>query len=99
MYPSETNCLVTTHSLPIISELSCFPTVQEVTRTINNLKISNNTGGKGVPAKLLKYGRQTLCQRLHQVIQGMWREEVVPQQRKDTIFVSFYKRKFDRAIC
>ena len=97
--PSEPACLQNIPTFPMISELSEPPTLQEVTGAIDNLKNNKSPGADGIPAELLKYGGNSLFTRLHELIQGLWRNEDVPQQWKDARIISIYKKKGDRATC
>ena len=84
---------------PIINTLDTFPTFSEMNRAINCLKNRKSPGSDNIPPEVIKEGGYLLKRRLFQFITKIWEEEVIPQDLKDAVIVTIYKKKGDRADC
>ena len=84
---------------PTIVALDTFPSFSEVTRAIKHLKNRKSAGIDNIPPEIIKEGGYLLKRRLFKLITQIWEEEVVPQDLKDAVIVTIYKKKGDRADC
>ena len=66
---------------------------------INCLKNRKSPGPDNIPPEVIKEGGYLLKRRLFQFITKIWEEEVIPQDLKDAVIVTIYKKKGDRADC
>ena len=75
-----------------------IPTMDEMARAIACLKDGKTPWGDGIPAEVLKHGRDNLFNRLHQLITNAWEVGSVPQAWEDASIANIYK-KGDRTDC
>jgi sorting nexin-29 len=74
------------------------PKLADVKRVLKRLKSRRAAGPDGISAELLKYGGPTFVRRFHELIAEVWRTEKAPQDWKDAIIVTLYKKK-DPSLC
>ena len=89
-------------SLPILPQtaiLDALPTFQEVLAAIKQLKNNKSAGLDGIPAEIYKQGGYMLHLRIHKLILLIWQEKDIPQDLKDAIIVTIFKKKGDKAVC
>ena len=79
--------------------LDTAPTMEEVEGAVRNLQNRKSPGGDGIPAEIYKYGGATILQSLYHIISMVWETETVPQGWKDSIIITLYKNKGDKAEC
>ena len=84
---------------PVIQHLANEPTEQEIRKAINLLSNGKSPGEDGIPAEIFKHGGEVLITRLHSLYCHIWRDEEVPQQLKDALIVTIFKRKGSRSEC
>lgn len=84
---------------PTIEHLADEPTIDEIYKAIKLLSNGKAPGNDGIPAEVLKYGGYGLVERLHTLYSRIWRDEEVPQQLKDAVIVTIYKKKGQRSEC
>jgi hypothetical protein len=65
---------------------------------IGKLKRYKSLGTAMILAKLIKAGREKLCSEIHRLNHSIWNKEELPQQWKESITVSIYK-KGDKTDC
>jgi hypothetical protein len=65
---------------------------------IGKLKSYKSPGTDNIPAELIKAGGETLYSEIHRLICCIWNKEELPQQWKEFIIVSIYK-KGDKTDC
>jgi hypothetical protein len=79
---------------PLVPE----PRLVEVEIAIGKLKRYKSLDTKQILAKFIKEGGETLYIGIHKLICSVWNKEKLPQQRKESIIVSIYK-KGDKTNC
>lgn len=84
---------------PITEHLAEPQRKQEVSNAINCFQTGKAAGEDGLPAEIFKYGGQALLDRLHDLFLLMLQSENIPDQLKDAVFVTIYKRKGDSRDC
>ena len=75
------------------------PSVRELEECIRTLRNRISPGADGLPAELFKYGGESVLREIHKVISIVWDTESVPKDWKDSLIISIYKNKGDRAEC
>ena len=66
---------------------------------MQHLKNGKSPGLDGIPSEVIKQGGYLLKCQLHQLISQIWEEEQVPQDMKDAVIITIYKKKGDSADC
>ena len=79
---------------PLVPEPSSF----EVELAIGKLKYHKSPGIDQIPAELIKAGGRTICSAIHKLIISIWNKEELPEEWKESIIVSIYK-KGDKTDC
>ena len=74
------------------------PTKEEVKACVSRLKNGKACGKDGIFAEMLKYGGDSLHDRLYEIIQCIWKNEVVPKVWRDSVVIPLFK-KGDRRVC
>ena len=82
-----------------MGELDNEPTIDELSKAINNLASRKAPGSDGIPPDLIKHCKTTLLQPLHEVLCECWNEGAVPQDMRDAKIVTPYKNKGERSDC
>ena len=86
---------------PDASALGIEPTEEEIAAAMKAMANAKVVGQDGLPAELLKLGRQqdrTILLELHRLTTLIWREGKVPQRRKDAVITVLHK-KGDKTEC
>ena len=104
LYSRETTvtyrAIENTPSLPVMEELDTPPTVQELSKGIDSLANNKAPGKDGIPAEIIKAGKQScLLSHLHELLLQCWEEGNVPQGMRDANFVTLYKNEGERSDC
>ena len=76
-----------------MGELDNEPTIDELSKAINNLASRKAPGSDGIPPDLIKHCKTTLLQPLHEVLCECWNEGAVPQDMRDAKIVTLYTRE------
>ncbi len=84
---------------PTDNSLSRTPTMEELEEAISTMKNNKAAGPDGIPAEIFKYGGQMLHEQIHQLLVNIWTNEVLPEDLRDAVIVTIYKRKGDRSEC
>jgi len=79
---------------PLVPEPSAF----EGELAIGKLKNHKSPGINQIPAELIKAGGRTICCVIHKFIISIWNKEELPEEWKESIIVSVYK-KGDKTDC
>ena len=85
--------------LPTMKELDVIPTVQELSKAMDNLALGKAPGSDGIPPDLLKQCKSSLLLPLHELLCQCWKEGAVPQDMRDAKIVTLYKNKGERSDC
>ena len=74
------------------------PTLSKVRAALNRLKSRKAAGPDGITSELLKYAGPTLVRKFHELVKQVWETERAPQDWKDALIVTLYKKK-DPTLC
>jgi len=74
------------------------PTIEEVEEAVKRLKNRKSPGKCQITAEMLKFGGQPLTKFLHTLITAVWNTEDCPQEWRDAVIVTIFKKK-DPTIC
>lgn len=74
------------------------PTDQEIDEVIVNLKNNKSPGENGITGEILKWGGQTLQERIKNIIKQAWEDEKLPEVWKTALIYPVHK-KGDRSEC
>ena len=104
LYSRETTvtdrAIENTPSLLVIEELDTPPTVEELSKAIDSLANNKAPGKDGIPAEIIKAGKQScLLSHLHELLLQCWEEGNVPKGMRDSNIVTLYKNKGERSDC
>lgn len=96
----ETNANVLNEIIPQPrkQELDNEITMEELESAIKSMSSEKAPGLDGLPAEVYKYSGQDIKVKLLDIIRECWRTENIPQEFKDALIVTIYK-KGDRSIC
>jgi len=73
---------------PLLPKLSAFKNELP----IKELRRHKTPGINHIPAEVIKAGGRTIHSELHKVIHSIWNNKELPEQWKDSIIVSVYKK-------
>lgn len=79
--------------LPTMDELDVEPTLEELSKAIDNLASGKAPGNDGIPPDLLKQCKSSLLSPLHTVLCECWEDGSVPQDMRDAKIVTLYKKQ------
>ena len=85
--------------LPAMEELDEMPTLEELSKAIDNLTCGKAPGLDSISAEVLKHGKPTILQPLHELLCHCWEKGHIPQDMRDASIVTLYKNKGDRSDC
>lgn len=74
------------------------PTLEEVKQAIQHLKNNKAPGEDGLPAEVLKEGKEIVAREVHKIILEVWKTETIPSEWKEAIVVPILK-KGDKQDC
>ena len=60
---------------------------------MRNLKNNKAMGTDGIHPELIKYGGNTLLNRIYELVRQIWEEESIPKEWNKTIIVPIYKKE------
>ena len=92
-------CLDEIPQQPIDLTLNRSPTLIEVRSAIHDMKSNKAAGADNIPAEIYKHGGPVLEQQLYLLINKMWTNEEIPDDLRDGLIVTIYKKKGDKADC
>jgi hypothetical protein len=77
------------------------PSAFEVEMAIEKLKRYKSPGTDQIPAELIKAGGSKIFSEIHKLINSVWSKEELPDQWKESIIASIYKKgdKTDSSNC
>ncbi|KAI8516418.1 hypothetical protein Bbelb_049990 [Branchiostoma belcheri] len=84
---------------PTRHDLDSPPTIEELQKALKSLRSGKAPGVDGIPAEVLKHSGEVLHNELLWLYQRCWKDGAVPQDFKDAMIVTIYKRKGDRRDC
>ena len=75
------------------------PTLSELEIAIHQLSSGKAPGADVIPVEVYKYTGPLLRNKLNQLIDVIWDQEIAPQESKDAFIIHLYKRKGNRQVC
>ncbi|XP_063585836.1 uncharacterized protein LOC134763209 [Penaeus indicus] len=104
LYSRETTitstALENTQSLSPMVELDTPPTIEELSKAVDNLANGKAPGSDNIPPEVIKAAKgSSLLQHLHELLMQCWEEGAVPKDMRDTMIVTLYKNKGERSDC
>ncbi|KAL8609476.1 hypothetical protein ACOMHN_037998 [Nucella lapillus] len=84
---------------PAMDSLDAPPTMEEVTKAINQTSSGKATGMDGIPAEFFKAAGPVALEAFHGVLCSIWDTEDMPQEFRDATIVSLYKNKGSKSDC
>ena len=85
--------------LPVMEELDKMPTLEELSKAIDNLARGKAPGKDCIPPEVLKHGKPSIIQPLHELLCQCWAKGHILQDMRDPSIVTLYKNKGDRSDC
>ena len=85
--------------LPVLDELDAEPTEEELSKAIDCLSTGKAPGEDGIPAEVIKRGKDAPLGDLLELLRLCWREGSVPKDMRDAKKVTLYKNKGNRSDC
>lgn len=82
-----------------MEELDEMPTLEELSKAIDNLVCGKAPGKDSISAEVLKHGKPSFVQLLHELLCQCWVKRHIPQDMRDASIVTLYKNKGDRSDC
>jgi hypothetical protein len=79
-------------------EMTNEPSREEVEETIRKMKNNRSPGEDSIVAELIKCGGKELIIKIHELINNIWRNEVMPEKWKTGIICPIHK-KGDKLLC
>ena len=79
--------------LPVIEELDNTPTLEELSKAIDGLACGKAPRKDGIPPEVLKHGKQTILQLLHELLCLCWEQGHFPQDMRDANIVTLYRTR------
>ena len=73
--------------------------MEKLSKAIDALSNGKAPGEDGIPPEIIKVGKSTLLQPLHELLRPCWREGGVLQDMRDSLIITLYKNKGDRSDC
>ena len=84
---------------PIQESLAEPPTMDEIKKAIHKTTSGRASGKDGIPAEIYKAAGPNALEAFHDVLLGIWEEEKMPDDFRETLIVSFYKNKGSKSDC
>ena len=75
------------------------PSLLEVNKAIEQMKSGKAPGADSIPSEVFKSGDPQLITKLCELFRIMREKETIPQDFRDAVIVSIYKRKGSRQCC
>ena len=77
----------------VIQELDIPPSLDEVEIAVKVMNTGKASGKDGIVAEILQQAGENICRLLLTVFPHVWRKGEAPQDRRDAILVSLYKKR------
>ena len=85
--------------LPIREELDEPPSMEELTKAIEQLKSHKAAGVDGIPPEIWKDGGPALHSKLLEFLVCCWQQSKLPRDLRDAVIVTLYKNKGEKSDC
>ncbi|GAB1601017.1 uncharacterized protein LOC115227909, partial [Argonauta hians] len=96
---TDDDIIESTQQLPVKTELSDLPILQEVLVAIKRIAMGKAPGSDAISPEVFKYGGQKLARKLHTLFVSIWIAGKVPQDFRDASILHLYKNKGLRNVC
>ena len=80
-------------------ELDEPPTLEELTKAIDQLKSRKAAGVDGIPPEIWKHGAPALHVKLHDLLVCCWEQGKLPQDLHDAVIITLHKNKGEKSDC
>ncbi|XP_037773076.1 uncharacterized protein LOC119568612 [Penaeus monodon] len=84
---------------PVIEELEELPSIEEISKAIEQLKCGKAAGVDGIPPEIWKDGGPTLHSKLHELLVCCWEQSKLPRNLHDAVIITLYKNKGEKSDC
>ncbi|XP_063615913.1 uncharacterized protein LOC134789136 [Penaeus indicus] len=84
---------------PVIVELDELPSMEEVSKAIEQLKSGKAAGVDRIPPEIWKDGGPTLHSKLHELLVCCWEQSKLPRDLRDAVIITLYKNKGEKSDC
>ncbi|XP_037780222.1 uncharacterized protein LOC119576642 [Penaeus monodon] len=84
---------------PVIEELDELPSIEEISKAIEQLKCGKAAGVDGIPPEIWKDGGPTLHSKLHELLVCCWEQSKLPRDLRDAVIITLYKNKGEKSDC
>ncbi|XP_037790205.1 uncharacterized protein LOC119585608 [Penaeus monodon] len=84
---------------PVIEELDELPSIEEISKAIEQLKCGKAAGVDGIPPEIWKDGGPTLHSKLHELLVCCWEQSKLPRDLRDAVLITLYKNKGEKSDC
>ena len=84
---------------PVKVELDELPSMEEITKAIEQLKSGKAAGVDGIPPEIWKDGGPALHNKLHELLVCCWEQGKLPRDLRDAVIVTLYKNKGEKSDC
>ena len=84
---------------PVRVSLSKPPTIEEIKKAIHQTISGRESGKDGVPTEIYKEAGPDALGAFHDVLLTVWEEEMMPDDFRDALVVSLYKKKGSKSDC
>ena len=85
--------------LLVLEELDNTPKLEELSIAIDGLACVKAPGKDGMLPEVLKLGKQTILQPLHELLCLCWEQGHIPQDMRDANIVTLYENKVHSSDC
>ena len=84
---------------PVKADLDELPSMEEVTKAIEQLKRRKAAGIDGIPPEIWKDGGSALHSKLHELLVCCWEQSKLPKDLRDAVIITLYKNKGEKSDC
>ena len=85
--------------LSVKVELDEPPSLQELTKAVEQMKSGKAAGVDGIPPEIWKCGGPALHNKLHELLVCCWEQGKLPRDLRDAVIITLYKNKGERSDC
>nr|XP_054774768.1 uncharacterized protein LOC129282940 [Lytechinus pictus] len=85
--------------LSVKEELDVPPSLQELTKAIEQMKSGKAAGVDGIPPEIWKCGGPVLHNKLNELLVCCWEQGKLPGDLRDAVIITLYKNKGERSDC
>ncbi|XP_063588714.1 uncharacterized protein LOC134765849 [Penaeus indicus] len=83
----------------VIVELDELPSMEEVSKAIEQLKSGKAAGVDRIPPEIWKDGGPALHSKLHELLVCCWEQSKLPRDLCDAVIITLYKNKGEKSDC